>query len=277
MASSIFFFLAISLTMLNTAFSTHYSQTLQKQQQEGNKFGYIGGTGPNMWGSLSPNFSLCSHGKAQSPIDVVTHKAFLDKNLKPLIRVYHASNATLVDNGFNVGIRFNGNVGGFSIDGKKYTLLQMHWHSPSEHRLNGRLMDAELHIVHKAEDGSIAVVAVLYKDGDADPLLTKIQSKLAELTYDRYAKREEGPEIVLGTFNTKQMRRKSHKYYRYRGSFTTPPCTENISWNILGKVRSISKQQVDALRGPLDIACKRNARPVQPLNGRVIELYDEDQ
>ncbi|WOG91117.1 hypothetical protein DCAR_0310365 [Daucus carota subsp. sativus] len=263
MASSAFsFFLAMSFIMLNSAFSVHYSQKMQ----EANKFGYTGGIGPNKWASLNPNFSLCSHGKAQSPIDIATHKAFLDKTLKPLIRVYHASNATLVDNGFNVGIRFNGNVGGFSIDGKKYTLLQMHWHSPSEHRLNGRLMDAELHIVHKADDGSIAVVAVLYKDGDTDPLLAKIQSKLAELTYDRYAKREEGPEIVLATFSTKQMRRKSHKYYRYRGSFTTPPCTENVIWNILGKVRSISKQQVD-----------RNARPVQPLNGRVIELYDEDQ
>lgn len=76
----------------------------QKQQQVVNKFGYIGGTGPNKWGSLSPNFSLCSHGKSQSPINIATHKAFLDKNLKPLIRVYHASNATLVDNGFNVGV-----------------------------------------------------------------------------------------------------------------------------------------------------------------------------
>lgn len=90
---------------LNIKPFTHLCKFLNgSEMQEANKFGYTGGIGPNKWASLNPNFSLCSHGKAQSPIDIATHKAFLDKTLKPLIRVYHASNATLVDNGFNVGV-----------------------------------------------------------------------------------------------------------------------------------------------------------------------------
>ncbi|CAL0321429.1 unnamed protein product [Lupinus luteus] len=62
-------------------------------------------------------------------------------------------------------------------------------------------------------------------------------------------------------------------YYRYVGSLTTPPCKQGITWNILGKVRTLSKKQLELLKAPLDPECKHNARPIQSLNGRKIEMY----
>lgn len=67
-------------------------------------FSYSGATGPEKWGSLSPNFSACSNGKIQSPVDIVKGILTPSKRLKPLTRVYGASNATLFNNGFNIGV-----------------------------------------------------------------------------------------------------------------------------------------------------------------------------
>lgn len=118
--------------------------------------------------------------------------------------------------------------------------------------------DAELHLVHIAEDHSVSVVGILYKYGRTDPIVAKVQlkqtlrheligklkikwhykllicsqieSKLIELGHHRTT------QIKMGPFNPHQLRKRTHKYYRYVGSFTTPPCTEHVIWLILGKV-----------------------------------------
>ncbi|OIT35694.1 PREDICTED: alpha carbonic anhydrase 1, chloroplastic [Nicotiana attenuata] len=237
------------------------------------KFGYTGPIGPSNWGRLNPTFSACSTGKSQSPINIDSANLVINKNLKPLIMQYnHSEVATLVDNGFNVGVKYGENAGTLVVDGKTYNLKQMHWHSPSEHRLDGTQYAAELHLVHFAEDNSIAVLATLFHIGHPDPLMTKLQNKLNELARDVASQKE--TQIQLGTIDTHEIRKHTHKYYSYTGSLTTPPCSENVSWHILGKVRSISREQVEALRAPLDSRCKRNARPVQPLNGRQIQMYE---
>lgn len=236
-------------------------------------FSYTGSTGPDRWGTLNPNFSACSLGKSQSPINIVKSEVILNRNLKPLESDYNPTNATLVDNGFNVGIRFGSNVGFLKLEGKNYTLKQMHWHSPSEHRINGEQFAAELHLVHFADDGNISVVAILYRDGKADPLVSRIQDKFNTLTKEAQAG-DAQPLVVIGPYSTKMMRKHTRKYYRYLGSLTTPPCTQNVIWNVLGRIRSISVEQVADLKGPLGKPFKRNCRPIQPLNGRHVELYD---
>ncbi|KAL8505096.1 hypothetical protein ACS0TY_016342 [Phlomoides rotata] len=245
------------------------------QADEGIVFTYTGTTGPDQWAKLNPNFSMCGTGKLQSPINIMTQDVVINKNLKPLIRSYEVTNVTLVNNKFNVGVRYPDNSGGLLEDNKMYTLKQMHWHSPSEHRINGKQFAAELHLVHiAAEDGSVSVVAILFDYGRPDALLAKMQKKLNELAYE--VKLHEEYPITIGTFHPTEVRKRSHKYYRYLGSFTTPPCTQNVIWNILAKVRSVSREQVQDLRAHLDVRCKYNARPCQPLNGRHVEMYDGD-
>ncbi|KAK7267990.1 hypothetical protein RIF29_20672 [Crotalaria pallida] len=237
------------------------------------KFGYGGQNGPEKWGSLSPSFAACSNGKAQSPVDLAKANIVLNKQLKSLDRHYIPTNATLVNNKFNIGVHFEGKVGDINIDGKIYSLKQLHWHSPSEHRANGRIHDAELHLVHLTEDNNnIAVVAVLYKLGAPDPMISKIEDKLIELEKENRAGHSDA-HIALGTFDVEEINRRAHRYYRYVGSLTTPPCKEGINWNILGKVRTLSKKQLQLLKAPVDPDCKHNARPLQPLNGRKIEMY----
>lgn len=130
----------------------------------------MGDKGPDKWGSLDPKFKACSDGKAQSPIDLVRSKAVRNDKLKALSRDYQSARATLVNNGFNVAVsyislmalyisfshpfhertttlcvqiyvqvHFDESAGTMTVDGKNYSLLQMHWHTPSEHKMDGQL------------------------------------------------------------------------------------------------------------------------------------------
>lgn len=240
----------------------------------GVKFTYSGTLGPEKWGSLSPTFYPCSSGKAQSPIDIKKNGTVHDTKLKALLRDYKPANATLVNNGYNVGVHYDGDCGMLNIANKNYRLKQMHWHSPSEHWIDGVQYPLELHLVHLAEDGAPAVVGILYDYGNADPFIAKIHKGLDKLTEETKTGVKHG-NVSLGKLDDKLLRKKIQKYYRYVGSLTTPPCTENVMWNILAKVRTVSKEQVEALKVPLDKEDKKNCRPLQSLNGRKIELYNE--
>ncbi|KDP37301.1 hypothetical protein JCGZ_06755 [Jatropha curcas] len=235
------------------------------------KFGYYGAVGPEKWGSLSPTYSECSKGKSQSPINIIKNDTVLDSNLKPLIRDYEIANATLVNNVCNIGVHFDNGCGALIIDGKNYKLIQLHWHSPSEHQINGVHYPLELHLVHLAEDGARSVVAVLYKYGPENPFIAKIHNGLGKLAKNEYG----NGHVPLEQLDVKPLKKKTSKYFRYIGSLTTPPCTENVIWNVLGKARTVSKEQVEALKAPLEKAYKHNNRPVQPLNGRKVSLYKE--
>ncbi|KAG6744040.1 hypothetical protein POTOM_052749 [Populus tomentosa] len=246
------------------------------QQAHGSvfEFSYAGLHGPANWGSLNPKFSTCSSGKLQSPINIIKNEAVENKSLTPLTRVYRRGNAILVNNGFNIGVHYEGNCGVLIVDGKNYTFKQMHWHSPSEHQIDGVQYAAELHLVHVSDSGAIAVVSMLYELGDADPFISKITKKLGDLAKDACAGNEEA-QIPIGPLDNKLLRKNTRKYYRYIGSITSPPCTENVIWNVLGKVRTISREQVEALKAPLGADYKQNSRPLQSLNGRKVELYNE--
>ncbi|KAI3471811.1 hypothetical protein Pfo_028464 [Paulownia fortunei] len=240
MAARLAFF-SVTITLLIVG---SYASTTLKADNKPLQFTYSGATGPDRWASLNPNFSLCANGKSQSPINIVTDQVLPNKKLKPLIREYRAVNVTLVDFKFTVAIEYPDHTGGIIIDDKQYTLKQMHWHSPSEHRINGKRFAAELHIVHVSDDGNVSV----------------IHNKLNQMAYE--VKSHEASPIPIGPFHPTEIRKTPSKYYRYIGSFSAPPCTENIMYVVLAKVRSISREQVEALKAPLDMRCKNNARPV---------------
>ncbi|CAM8959132.1 hypothetical protein QQ045_002956 [Rhodiola kirilowii] len=243
---------------------------VSESHDDGIKFGYSESNGPDKWGST------CANGKAQSPINIVTDNVVKNGKLKPLVRYYLATNATLINSGYNIGMKYNHDVGVLNVEGKNYTLAQMHWHTPSEHQIDGEQFPAELHLVHMCDDGTLAVVGILFKYGKPDPFLSKLKDELEELGKEKCQKDEES-KIEIEKVNVKYLRKNNKKFYRYIGSLTTPPCSENVMWNILTKVRTISKEQVELLQAPLVGEYKKNFRPVQPLNSRKVELYNKTE
>lgn len=236
-------------------------------------FGYSG-NGPANWGNLATSYKSCSSGSSQSPVNIMQDDAVLNTKLQDLDRLYIDANATLINSGFNVMLKFEKNGGFMMQDGKNYTLKELHWHAPSEHTIDKEQFPLELQMVHKSEDGNVAAVAILYDFGNPDPFLYQLKDVIAQLAKERCSADEEN-QVSAGKVRTKALKRHTRRFFKYVGSLTTPPCTENVTWYILGKVRRVSKEQVALIKSSLALEFQNNARPTQPFNGRKVELYVE--
>ncbi|KAI3826473.1 hypothetical protein L1987_00521 [Smallanthus sonchifolius] len=226
--------------------------------------------GPDHWGEIHPDWSICIHGDMQSPIDITRKRIQTTSKLGRLDRDYKPTNTTLVNRGHDMMLTWIGGAGHIHINGTEYRLNQAHWHTPTEHTLNGRRFNLELHLVHQSIDEKVAVVAILYKIGRPDCFLTMMEPYLKALASTR------GVETSLGIIDPQQIKIGSRKYYRYIGSLTTPPCNQSVIWTIIGKVRTVSLEQLLIIREAVHDEVGANARPVQALNNRWLKLYTPD-
>ncbi|XP_066334892.1 alpha carbonic anhydrase 7-like [Miscanthus floridulus] len=236
-------------------------------------FSYRAGSpdGPENWGKLSPAYKACGQGKQQSPIDIVTKQAVPNAHLDSLNRTYGAVSATLINDGHDITLEFGGKVGTITVNGKVYNFDKMHWHSPSDHTINGQRFPLELHLVHKSADGALAVIGILYQLGAPDSFYYQLKRQFVEMANDQCHFGEEESHVEVGLIHLRSMQKRTGSYFRYTGSLTVPPCTENVVWSVLGKVRQISKEQLELLKAPLP---GNDNRPTQPLNGRKVQFYN---
>ena len=215
-------------------------------------------TGPDRWGLLRADWATCYWGRMQSPITVPgdTTGPITGHRTGRLTRSYHPSPATLVNRGHDIMVRFDGNnAGSLLLDGVTYRLRQMHWHSPSEHALHGRRYDLELHMLHQSGgdddrpgSGKYAVVAQLFEIG-GDGEHRDETLRMLEPYLKRIADRRRGYEEWIDyEVDPRRPVRGSDEFYKYTGSFTTPPCTEGVVWAVATRVRRVSRHQVELLR-----------------------------
>ncbi|XP_077221780.1 alpha carbonic anhydrase 7-like [Tasmannia lanceolata] len=249
----------------------HSSPIVRSQEVEDEReFDYLkdSGMGPEHWGELNENWTMCRDGDKQSPIDLLHERVEVLPNLGRLKRSYKPSNATVKNRGHDIMLTWVDGAGSIHINGTDYVLKQCHWHSPSEHTINGKSFALEVHMVHESSDDKTAVVGIMYKIGRPDSFLSELMEPIKAIA--------DGPhdtERTVGIVDPRHIKLGSRKYYRYMGSLTVPPCTEGVVWTILRKVRTVSKEQVRLLREAVHDYAESNARPVQPINRRPIHLY----
>ena len=232
-------------------------------------WGYSGETGPANWGSLDPVYNLCGNGKGQSPINIQNYQVSGSANWKlnygnSSLHIAHNEHMhEIIDNGHTIQVSVDeGST--FTFNGKDFTLKQFHFHTPSEHTIDGKNLPMEMHLVHQSEDGKLAVVSVLFKEGKtANPNLATIIANLPS---------KKGEELHLPGVNLQLNSHlpKDEKAFAYKGSLTTPPCSEDVQWLVLSDLFEVTPAQVKAfsdLIGP-------NNRPVQELNERKISTID---
>lgn len=227
-------------------------------KEEKIQWNYLGNTGPENWGNLSKKYALCNQGERQSPINIVSpfsaKKSVLDLN-------YSDFKLSMINTHHTIKIDVNSQAQELQVNGEKYSLLQVHIHSPSEHIIDGKSFPLELHLVHQNASGGLAVVGVMFELGtESDglkfwiPHLPKnVGSKSQQVT------------VELNKFLPKNL-----SYYHYQGSLTTPPCSEGVQWYVLQHHITASAAQIKALK---DIMGENN-RPVLPLNKRTIVKAD---
>jgi len=225
-------------------------------------FGYSGDVGPEDWCGLSPDYIACCGGVEQSPLTIVTRDAELERNL-PKLKFHFPGETSLsvVNNGHTVQANVPAGAT-IEIGGLTYNLLQFHFHTPSEHTVDGDHAPIEMHLVHKTADGAhTAVVAAFIVPGKEHKELEKIWSVLPE---------EEGAQASVAGFNLKKILPGKKTSYRYMGSLTTPPCSEGVFWNLLATPITMSTEQINAFREVFsgEDFPEGNARPTQPLQGR---------
>lgn len=209
--------------------------------------------GPQEWGKLAPEYQACSIGKEQSPIDLT--KSIPATLGDPVVTWSTAMPVTVVNNGHTIQVNCPpGST--LVLDGETYELLQFHFHHPSEHTIDGKGAAMEVHFVHKAASGSLAVLGVMIESGAANPTMETIW---------RVMPRKAGESVALEPkISPAAMLPSDVTTFRYAGSLTTPPCSEVVSWVVYQQGITASDQQIAAFADLFPM----NARPVQPLNRR---------
>lgn len=220
----------------------------------GGHWAYEGSTGPENWGGMSPSFSLCKEGREQSPINITTSYA---QEMEKIKFNYGMTKITVVNNGHT--IQLNIDPGSFiEALGTKYQLLQFHFHTPSEEAIGGIRYPMVAHLVHKSEDGKLAVVAALIQQGGQDnPLVEALWDKMP-------SEHNETRTFDKLTYSPAALLPLDQCFYTFMGSLTTPPCSEGVRWLVMKNPLSISARQIARFRKEFPM----NARPIQSINAR---------
>lgn len=218
----------------------------------GTHWDYSGEAGPENWATLTPEFGACS-GKNQAPVDI---DGLVEADLAPLRLNYKTGTSEVVNTGHTVQVAYAPGSQ-LSLDGNDYELLQFHFHMPSENHIKGQSYPLEGHLVHADREGNLAVIALMFKEGEQNAALARLWD----------APPQAGQARQIAPMNVTELLPADLDYYRFSGSLTTPPCTEGVRWLVLKQPVVASKQQIEALQSAVGHA---NNRPLQPLNSRVV-------
>lgn len=238
--------LATCLISSSASFASDPQHSKESRSSQKPHWGYAGEEGFQHWGDLSADYHTCKTGQAQSPIDI---QAYEKQDLPALHPDYKSGSYEVINNGHTLQVN-TPHGGTLQVADKTYELLQFHFHTPSEHYVDGAPYPMEVHFVHKTKDGTLGVVGVMLELGSKNPAIDKIWSSVGH----------------TASLSPADLLPKQTDYYKYEGSLTTPPCSEGVQWHVLKQPIQISEDQLRAFQALFSV----NARPVQPLHERVL-------
>lgn len=235
----------------------------------------LAANGPPSWFSLSPDYATCGSGQAQSPIDfpcpadlegtpdILEEEPVLSTTITKLTFVNTTGN-------FELDCEQEGSCGKTEFNGEEFDLINIHFHSPSEHHVGGVTYPLEAHMVHRSSEGALLVVSILFSYGGEEDCITSAPSRkgrnrsFSQILSHVLKGRSEFP------VNTGAFLEQDTSFCMYSGSLTTPPCTEKVTWILAETRQTISPLQVKLFQkivGGLEFG---NARPIQARNGRTV-------
>jgi carbonic anhydrase len=204
------------------------------------------------------------HGLLQSPVNILSNE--IEGGQHQISVNYHDAEPRHLENkGTTIELDFP-EGSSITFDGQEYQLKQLHFHTPSEHQIDGITYPMEMHIVNvmntkeEGEPPHYLVISYLFRMGEEEPFIASF--------LDEVPTEKGNEELAPGTVMiTPQGRRLNHEYYHYRGSLTTPPYTETVEWLIVKDIWEASPEQIRRI----NLLEGDNARRVQALYGRKVE------
>lgn len=225
------------------------------EEHSSQSWGYIGSGAPHKWGELGAGFEVCKSGTEQSPVNI---DRFMQEGVPALNMAYSAVPLVVANTGYTVQVNVAPGTG-FRANDTNFNLLNFQFRTPSEHYVDGAPYPMEAQFFHKAADGAVSIVSVMFKVGAHNPLIEGIWQNVPQVGS---SKDVSGVEI-----NPSDLMPEDKSFFIYQGSLTAPPCTEGVTWYVMQEPIELSAQQLKAFQAVFPI----NARPIQDLGERTIK------
>lgn len=227
------------------------------------EWSYHGETSPEHWKEFE-EYSDCN-GQRQSPVNII-HQNTEDSAASDDLKILY-SPFTLLKKVNNNGhsIQFDFDKGdSIQYHNSTYYLKQIHFHEPSEHKINGVIYPIEIHLVHQNKEGQFTVLGILGEEGKESQLFEFLESFLPLRQGE--TKTINKPTDLSSLFTSPK------RYYAYGGSLTTPPCTESVNWILFKNPMILSVEEINKLRENMPL---NNFRNEQPLNNRIVNYHSD--
>ena len=223
---------------------------LKARSVELNSFDYVPSNGPQNWFDVLGS-KECVNGTSQSPIMLNS-----DVDQIPAGSLNYLANKTegeMENKGSSIEI--TGAAGELKIADETFKLANLHFHTPSEHRLNKEHYPVEMHMVHQDASNQTAVVGFLVQ------LSTTQTSSFMRGALAKIKQVPTGQALGTGEmdFNEIVGQVRTQSFYQYMGSLTVPPCTESIRWLVATKPLLLDVDSYNNLKA----AVKFNSRITQ--------------
>ncbi|KAL0060020.1 hypothetical protein AAF712_013199 [Marasmius tenuissimus] len=283
-----FTFLAAFFILSAQASCSHGTTLLRREVNDGkvktSAFGYDDETGPLVWAGMDPNNTACHAGHAQSPIVLNASTP----SAPPVAVTFHSAHEVELEN-LGSTLEVVGANGTTNFRGRDYHLKQFHFHTPSEHRLNGEYYPLEMHMVHESTttsatatsatssshrglkalhardahtESSFLVLAVLFELSENNTT----SGFLSGITESLHRVKEPGSITQIEHLDLSDLATaiQTKPKYHYVGSLTTPPCSEGINFVVLKEPLELDVKTYNAMKKIM----KFNARYTQNALGR---------
>jgi carbonic anhydrase len=138
-----------------------------------------------------------------------------------------------------------------------YALKQIVFHLPSEHTVDGKRHAMEIQFVHTQGPKKLLMVSILVRPGERNDVFFSLMAK---------APGKLGTQALQAPADPNALLPKTRSLFRYRGSLTMPPCTENVDWLVFAEPLEVAQADIDVFK----LIFSMNARPVQSINRRFL-------
>ncbi|MEL3961488.1 carbonic anhydrase family protein [Lysinibacillus endophyticus] len=258
------FAIVLALVAYYTMDTTEQAPVESEEQLTVN-WSYDGETGPQQWMNVSADYAACGRGELQSPINIEvsnTAKEELDEEVK---LNYEKALFEIENNGHTIEANSTTPDNSLMINDEEYKLTGIHFHSPSEHQINGQYFDMEAHLFHETKDGKMAIIGLFIESGEEN-------KELAEMWANMPKDGAEAVKVLKNPINLEQLLPEEKNVYQYVGSLTSPPCTEGVNWFVLEQPIEMSNEQINQFSSIF----LQNNRPIQQLNNRDVYKIELD-
>ncbi|KAF9885855.1 hypothetical protein FE257_012327 [Aspergillus nanangensis] len=264
----------IPVALFAAAVSASCGRIPQKRTADGTghvfHFSYSGDHGPLNWHHIVADSDTCAHGRHQSPIDLNPKSVTFSRRGDVRIDIPTAESAKLENLGAGLEVVLTN--GTLTTPDNTYQLVQFHWHTPSEHRINQEHFPLEAHFVFQDAENHLAVVgflAQLSESGHSTCLFDNVFKQID-------AVRHPGDYAYIGPLDFSEIARHLDRNppVQYNGSLTTPPCSEGVRWYVSSQPLPLSVKSYNAVKRLL----KFNARYIQNTLGseNLLDLASHD-